>query len=249
MLGPVWSGSTTAIPDSVLRLENVIYKFTSPIGKAYIGKTKNLYKRFCNYKNVYKNALGTAIYRAIVKYGFENFEFTILAKFKTASLLDAAEIIAIWAEKTRAPNGYNLTIGGDGVSNPTDETRARMSKAQSGKIYSAETRAKISRAHVGMKHTAEAKAKVSKATLGKKRSMETLEKKSKVARRIHIGIDLPTYNTLYKRDGLEHGVRVTKPGYAFKNFSMNATLPERIELAKEYLRSLDMDNKNNNETS
>jgi hypothetical protein len=175
-----------------------------------------------------------------LKYGFENFEFSVLAKFKTCALLEAAEIIAIWGEKTKAPNGYNLTIGGDGVSNPTEETRAKMSKARSGKKSSTETRAKISKAHIGKKITQEVRERLLSYALGHKPSDETLQKRSDSVRKNKMpdGTDIPMYIHLKRHKSCETGVFVNKPGYRVKSFLSKSPLTDRIELAKKYLESL-----------
>ena len=54
----------------------------------------------------------------------------------------------------------------------SDETKAKMSAAQTGKKPSDETRAKISAANKGRKHSAEARAKISAAQMGVPRTPE-----------------------------------------------------------------------------
>jgi group I intron endonuclease len=125
MIGPIWTGSTKDVTDDVLDLKNVIYKFTSPGGKAYVGQTIDLRQRFKKYKSLRKKDIGPAFYNALVKYGFENFELSVLASLASQSLLDRAEILAIWREKTLKPHGYNLNAGGNNAI-PTEETREKM---------------------------------------------------------------------------------------------------------------------------
>lgn len=125
MIGPIWTGSTTDVPDDVLDLNNVIYKFTSPSGKAYVGQTIDLRQRFKKYKSLRKKDIGPAFYNALVKHGFENFELSVLASLASQSLLDRAEILAIWREKTLKPHGYNLNAGGNNAI-PTAESREKM---------------------------------------------------------------------------------------------------------------------------
>lgn len=66
----------------------------------------------------------------------------------------------------------NLTDGGEGLSNPSVETRAKMSDAGKGRTHSEEARAKISAANKGNKHllghthSAEARARISKGRSG-----------------------------------------------------------------------------------
>lgn len=75
---------------------------------------------------------------------------------------------------------WNFTDGGDGASNPSKETREKLSRASSN--ISDETREKIRASSLGRKHTPESKEKLRQANLGKKhpnqkkRSEETKEK-------------------------------------------------------------------------
>ena len=62
-LGATWSG--------------IIYKYTSPSGKCYIGQTTDSSKRKSKHKRESK-FLKTKFATAIRKYGFENFEYEIL---------------------------------------------------------------------------------------------------------------------------------------------------------------------------
>lgn len=143
MIGPIWTGSTKEVTDDVLDLKNVIYKFMSPSGKAYVGQTIDLRQRFKKYKSLRKKDIGPAFYNALVKYGFENFELSILASLASQSLLDRAEILAIWHENTLKPNGYNLNAGGNNAI-PTAESREKM--AYKARNRSEETLKKLSEA-------------------------------------------------------------------------------------------------------
>lgn len=64
-------------------------------------------------------------------------------------------------------------------SNPSKETRDKMSKAQKGKVVSEETREKLRQINLGNKHTEESILKMSLAKLGKTKSEETRKKMSK----------------------------------------------------------------------
>lgn len=73
-----------------------IYKLTSPSGKHYIGQTTDIDKRLKHYKRV-DCKTQVKLFRAIEKYGFENFLIEILYEttneFKHMSLmLNALEI-------------------------------------------------------------------------------------------------------------------------------------------------------------
>lgn len=63
-------------------------------------------------------------------------------------------------------------------SNPSEETRAKMSRAQTGKKLSEETKAKMSKAQMGRKATEETKAKIGKARKGFRHTKESRDKMS-----------------------------------------------------------------------
>lgn len=159
----------------------VIYKITCLVnGKGYVGQTRQkLEVRIRGHKNC---KVKRGIDAAIRKYGFENFTVEVL-EICHVELLDEREIFFIRELGTKAPNGYNLTDGGDGGSNPSEETRAKISASRKGIHHSEETRARLSTAHTGKKHTPETLAKMSEAQSGKKNgfygkhhSQETREK-------------------------------------------------------------------------
>lgn len=90
-----------------------LYQLLLPNGKKYIGITsKTAQERFKRHCELRKNK--TAIQHAIHKYGKENVVVTILAECDNWELLCLAEMEAIEKFNTIAPNGYNLTLGGEG---------------------------------------------------------------------------------------------------------------------------------------
>lgn len=91
-----------------------IYCYTSPSGKKYIGQTVQKIESRAKKTGVgYKNC--SVFYRAIQKYGFENFTVEILEE-APIDLLDEKEIEWIEFLQTRTPNGYNISKGGMGHS-------------------------------------------------------------------------------------------------------------------------------------
>lgn len=88
-----------------------IYCFTNPINnKRYIGQSKNIEQRYLAHKARYLNLLyDNHFYRALRKYGFDTFIFSVLEE---TSNLDEAEIK--WIEYYDSfNNGYNSTSGGE----------------------------------------------------------------------------------------------------------------------------------------
>lgn len=90
----------------------IIYQITNIITKDfYIGKTKNPEQRFYRHKyNAINNKSQAYIYRAMRKYGVENFEFTVLERVQFSEFLNEREIFWISELKPK----YNMTKGGDG---------------------------------------------------------------------------------------------------------------------------------------
>lgn len=89
----------------------IIYKLTNEInGKIYVGQTtRTLEERF----NAHKYCNTSYIGKAIHKYGAKNFKKEILAECDTIEELDELEIYFIAKLNSKAPNGYNLTDGGE----------------------------------------------------------------------------------------------------------------------------------------
>lgn len=87
-----------------------IYKYTSPSGKSYIGQTiTSLSVRAGSRGQRYNDC--PIFHQAIIKYGFQNFEVSILAEVKEEQL-DATERKYIHLFNTEKPNGYNANEGG-----------------------------------------------------------------------------------------------------------------------------------------
>lgn len=131
----------------------VIYKITNKInGKLYVGQTRQkLNNRIKGHKH---SKVKRGVDAAIKKYGGENFSIEVIEECPVESL-DEREIFWIAKLNSKAPNGYNLTDGGDGGgSNPSKETRAKISANHAdvsgeknpfyGQKHSEETRAIIS---------------------------------------------------------------------------------------------------------
>lgn len=115
-------------------IEGVIYKYTSPSGKHYIGQTideKSRRQRFLNSTTIYA---GPKINKAREKYGVNNFEYEVI--FKVSSLI-RAEVIEILNQKEiqyiklfdSYHNGYNSTEGGNSRYECTEETKQKLSKS------------------------------------------------------------------------------------------------------------------------
>ena len=115
--------------------EYIVYMHVSPSDKRYIGVTcLKTQERWRNNGLGYKSQ--PYFYRAIEKYGWDNFQHIIVARGldeETAKWLEM-ELIREW-DTTNPNKGYNLTKGGDGVNglSPSKETREKISKTMKGK--------------------------------------------------------------------------------------------------------------------
>lgn len=156
----------------------IIYKATNNInGKSYIGQTikklkcrKSIHINSMNNKNI----RDTYFYKALNKYGKDNFTWEVLEECNSKEELDEMEFHYIKQYNTFNPNGYNLTYGGEGTWGwiPTEETRQKISKKHIGKKLSEDHKQKIKRCGkdngmYGRKHTLEVKEKISSMNKGK----------------------------------------------------------------------------------
>ena len=157
-----------------------LYCFTNLInGKQYIGITKqDVDKRWKNGTG-YKKP--TRIGSAIAKYGWDNFEHFILYQGIDKDTAIMFEQFLIEEFNTNNSKfGYNLTGGGEGTPELSEEARLRRIAILTGRPVSEETRRKLSEGNKG-KHnpSAETRAKISAANKGKVMSAEARAKISK----------------------------------------------------------------------
>lgn len=118
----------------------IIYKYTSPANKVYIGQTTDEKRRRKTFLKLSKSYGGVKIDRARLKHKPENFKYEILykANFKSAKeaqqKLDEMEQFYIkQCNSYRA--GYNMTYGGYTTTGFTfsDEQKKRMSESRKGR--------------------------------------------------------------------------------------------------------------------
>lgn len=121
----------------------IIYKAQNKINeKIYIGQTKdNLKKRIVDHER-----MGYIFHKALVKYGLQNFDISIIDLAKTKEELNEKERYWIKFYNCKVPNGYNLTDGGEGNSGYiwTEKDRKKMSRLMMGKCFSQDHRKNLS---------------------------------------------------------------------------------------------------------
>ena len=96
-----------------------IYKITNLVnGKVYIGQSTNIKRRWKDHK---KDAFWRSgpdydypLYRAMRKYGLDNFSFEIIEECNKNELNEKEKFYI--AQYNSYKNGYNQTEGGDSVS-------------------------------------------------------------------------------------------------------------------------------------
>lgn len=100
-----------------------IYKFTNKFnGKSYIGQSINLELRYKSHKRNYQNSnlhtYNSKFYRALRKYGFDNFEYNILEEndlFSQEDLNNKEKYYIKLYDSQK--NGYNMNAGGNNTGN------------------------------------------------------------------------------------------------------------------------------------
>ena len=100
-------------------MEGIIYSYKSPTGKYYVGQTVNERDRYNSHRrDTIKTK--TKFGRALNKYGFESFEYSVIVRISTSDsdylhkLLDDFEIMYISIYNSYR-DGYNCTTGGGGA--------------------------------------------------------------------------------------------------------------------------------------
>ncbi len=153
----------------------VIYRLTSRTsGKSYLGKTKDLNHRIRRHVCYARHGSTYALHRAIRKYGFDDFELTVMAGLQTEEEAFEAERELIRSEGTKAPNGYNMTDGGEGPSGcyPSEATRLKRSLSLKGRAPAESTKRAAIAHNTGRKRSFESRQKQSESMSGRRLSDE-----------------------------------------------------------------------------
>jgi group I intron endonuclease len=185
----------------------VVYLVTNAVsGKQYVGITRQkMQRRWRGHVHCARKGVTTALHAAIRKYGEDSFSVEVVASCLRREWAGAVEADFILQFRTKAPLGYNLTDGGDGVRGLSDEAIKRIAETIRGRKHTKEAkaligaasrsrprsqreRALISAAHRGKSLTEEHRAKLAAAKIGRKRPPRSETHKSRISdglRRAH----------------------------------------------------------------
>ncbi len=159
--------------------KGIIYKITNIINnKIYIGKTeKTILERWNThlYSVNREECKHFALYKAITKYGEQNFKIEPIEEID-CSLLNEREKHWISHYNSFGQDGYNMTIGGGGLGSGSTHPHFGKRGENSplfGRKHSLETRAKMSRKgekhhNFGKRLSENTKKKISEAMSGEK---------------------------------------------------------------------------------
>lgn len=117
------------IPDKIAG----IYKITSPLGRIYIGQSRNVQKRM----RLYRNSLAKGQFRlhhSMLKYGLETHVFKLLCVCAIEELNELECYYIKLYESFDTEHGLNLRIGGDVKVKVSDETRKKQSESHMGQL-------------------------------------------------------------------------------------------------------------------
>jgi group I intron endonuclease len=200
-----------------------VYMHVSPSHKIYIGITcqEDLNRRWQNgtgYRTQQK------FYRAIKKYGWDNFKHVILAQGLTKEEAEQREIDLIKQfDSTNPQNGYNIENGGNVTGTHSEETKLKISMAQRGsknhaygkpsptrgKKASQEAVEKNRLAHTGKTPWNKGKklSEEQKKNMGRYiRTKESLEKQTANLRRKVLCVETGVIYPSCQQAGLENGI-------------------------------------------
>jgi len=142
---------------------NYFYKITNLVnGKYYYG----IHSTYKNIKEDYYFGSGSALQKAIKKYGKENFIKEIIADYQTRKEASDHEARIVTFELVKLRECYNCKTGGDNEFTMSEESRQMLKKSHTGKVLSIEHKRRISESNKGKPKSDEARKKISSAKSG-----------------------------------------------------------------------------------
>ena len=139
-------------------------------GKEYVGWTSDLKKRKREHERNAELNSPLVFCCAIRKYGWGSFQWRVLFQCNDRKKLKEVEVQTILSRQSFCPNGYNMTLGGDGFTGKHSEESKKLMSMRS-KSGTKEVRRKISRALTGrafsVRHRMNLSNKAKQRTLSK----------------------------------------------------------------------------------
>jgi group I intron endonuclease len=180
------------------KISGVVYCYTSPSGKKYIGQTTRENRRKCDHRLAASNS---PFHNAVRKYGFEQMKYNVLYDhIETIDRLNELEELAIKEHGSLVPNGYNLDSGGKNRFKH-EETKDKIRQKAYGRKISEETRRKLRESHLGKRNSPEAIEKQRQALLGLDRGQEFRDKMKEIRNRPEMIEQVKKAQTGRKRTG------------------------------------------------
>lgn len=149
--------------------------------KVYVGQTSTSFKeRFRQHRQMLRTERhdNAHLQHAWSKHGEVNFEFCLLEECGKEDLDHLESYYMDFLGSLNPTKGYNLDSVVFGSKRHSEETKAKISASNLGKVLSEETKAKLAASHRGMKASEATKAKMALARIGRKHSDETIAKMS-----------------------------------------------------------------------
>lgn len=201
-----------------------IYKIENLVNhKIYIGQSRNIKDRWRAHRTRYQKEDGP-LYRAIRKYGLENFSFEILEECSIEQLNDREKYWIKYYDSFNREKGYNLTEGGQNAST------GHLTSEQIDLIYS------LLKEDVSQQEIAD-KFNISQSMVSAINSGEYY---------VRVGVSYPIKQNHYERYCVDCGIQISKWGARCVKCSQQhqaqlkyekGNYPNREEL-KQFIRTL-----------
>ena len=206
-----------------------VYKITSPTEKVYIGESKNIQRRWNDYKKL-RCKTQVKIYNSFIKYGWENHIFEIIEECGVEELKcrerywqDFYDVLG------RSGLNLKLTECGEVKQEHSEETIEKIRNSRLGKKLSQEHRDNIGRGVKGEKNY----------LFGKKGVLCSFSKKiiDVYTKDVYIGQQECADRLLVKREAISYHLK--KFSYAYKNLMY---YEDYLELLKEIPHEIIVEN-------
>lgn len=193
-----------------------VYKITNLVnGKAYVGKTtKSIEERWKKHMLAARYNKDRYLYKAIQKYGIENFAIDLLQE---TNELDDTEKFWIDYLNTQSPSGYNMTIGGDGGDTSGSPLYQRhLRRVRTVGLFSGANNGMFGKLGVSNPNYGTKRGPNSKISVSQKKNWETNDNRRIQASLRAKGNKHGYYNKKQAKPIVLHGIRYNSIGQAAK---------------------------------